>query len=356
VKETLISNGFIQCQSSPSTYFIRDLVDSQKMLAVSTCVDDFRAIDNQAPHLAEKLKNCLVVHYHEVTTSATKTFAGIEYTLYPNGSVLTTQDRYIRRLGDKVGIAHMPPVSNPALKDFFESSVLPADIIPVDLMVYQSLTGSLVQTLKCRDEVRHLISHLCSKNSTPTEGDYRKALHVLRYLYSTPGIGRVFKSNNTDIVIYADAAFAIHEDGTSAGAYIISIGRHSAPFVSYAKSQTDVAPCPMTAEYYSASKSLQQMEHYLQLGQELGFHQSGPVKLILDSQTAINLIKAPEVTKKARHIKAKHHYIRQANQRNVIEIEHTKTQFMRCDNITKIFSNTAFIRGRDGLLNSKANS
>ena len=110
----------------------------------------------------------------------------------------------------------------------------------------------------------------------------------------------------------------------------------------------------MTAEYYSASKAIQEVEHFLQLAVELGFDQGGPVTMFLDCQTAINLIHAPEVTKKARHMKAKHYYIRQACERNVIVIEYVKSALMRCDNITKVFSDSLFKRGRDKMLNRQA--
>jgi hypothetical protein len=217
-----------------------------------------------------------------------------------------------------------------------------------------SLTGALVQMTKTRVEVKHLISHLSSKNISPNEGDYCKAIHVLRYLHSTPGVGPVYKSCTTQRFIYADAAFADQENGASSGAYFECFGEFGAPFSSYAKAQSDVAPNPMTAEYYSASGAIQNVHHFNQFADELGVSQVGPVTLVLDCNTAINLIQAPEVTKKSRHMNSKYHYIRQASERQVVSVKHVNSPQMRCDNITKVFSNSVFTSGRDNMLNRKA--
>ena len=59
-------------------------------------------------------------------------------------------------------------------------------MIPVDSASYSSVTGKLVQFMKTRHDVRLFVSYLCSFNHAPLEGHFRRALHVLRYLASTP--------------------------------------------------------------------------------------------------------------------------------------------------------------------------
>ena len=110
----------------------------------------------------------------------------------------------------------------------------------------------------------------------------------------------------------------------------------------------------MTAEYIAAGSSIKQLAHFLQLADNLGFRQEGPVEVILNYQSAINLIIAPEITKKSRHIKSTHHYIREAKERNVITIKHVVAPDMRCDVCTKIYVNSTLEKKRDNLLNSNA--
>ena len=68
-----------------------------------------------------------------------------------------------------------------------------------------------------------------------------------------------------------------------------------------------------------------------------GFGRDEPAMLYLDCQTAINLAVAPEITKKARHMKAKHHSIRDASQQGIIDIVHVLSPNMRCDAMSKVF-------------------
>ena len=298
VSECLAQDGFVQCVASPSTFLVADPVECGKKAFTTVHVDDFRVCHNDAPSLAEKLRLCLFRRYGDVTDCSSKPYCGVQHTVLPSGAVLLTQDQYIQLVAGRVGVAHMTPVKCP--------------------------------------------------------GDYQKAINTLLYLHSTPGVGPVFKSSTIQRFVYADAAFADQENGSSSGAHFQCFGEFGAPFSTNAKVQADVAVNPMTAEYFSASGAVQSISHFSQFAEELGVPQVGPVTLTLDCQTDTNLVYAPEVTKKSRHMHAKHHYTRQAKERDVISIKHVTSPFMRSDNITKVFSNSVFKSGRDSMLNRKA--
>jgi len=354
VAATLVNDGFIQTLSSPSTYQMSDPLDDGKKIFVNVHVDDFRSIHNEASHLVDKLWACLKTRYSDVSKCISNVYCGVEHLILPNGGVQLTQDNYIKRLASKVGVGHMEPVLNPGFKGFFEPSSTPEDLALVDQTEYMRLTGSLVQTLKTRYDIKHLVSHVCSLNASHNEGDYKKAINILRHLSSTPGTGPVYKSSSTEMFIYSDSSFADQSDGTSGGADFQCIGEFGAPFSASAKAQSEVAPNPMAAEYMSAGHAIQNIKHFLRFGAELGIPQVGPVTMVLDCQTAINLIQAPEVTKKARYMNATHHFIREASSSNIISVKHVKSPLQRCDPITKVFPNALFRKGRDNLLNRKA--
>jgi hypothetical protein len=208
--------------------------------------------------------------------------------------------------------------------------------------------------LKTRDDVRNFVSFLCSKNGAPTEGDYSKAIHVLRYLRSTSRLGRVFQSDSTDLFAYADAAFGFHENGCSSEAFMLSIGRTNAPFYTVARAQSDVASTPMDSEYYVANASCKAIMHYRQLLGDWGWMPTTPTLLAVDSKTAINLMIAPEVTKNARHMLVKHHYIRQLVDRKCVLPLHVTSANMRVDMLTKYLPPKRYLQARDFLLNINA--
>ena len=76
-----------------------------------------------------------------------------------------------------------------------------------------------------------------------------------------------------------------------------------------------------------------------------------PTPLLLDSQTAVNLVNAPAVTKKARHMFVEHHYVRDLAAKGVISVVHVSSDHQRADVMTKYLSASAFQRGRDALFN-----
>ena len=81
----------------------------------------------------------------------------------------------------------------------------------------------------------------------------------------------VFLSTDFQIFTHTDASFASNLDGCSTGAaYFLSpVGDHNSPFLSSAKAQVDVATCPMTAEYYSASDCCKALINFRQLSTDL---------------------------------------------------------------------------------------
>jgi hypothetical protein len=254
-----------------------------------------------------------------------------------------------------VGIDHLPLVELPCDDDFFSLSVRPEDCVLVSGSLYTSLTGSLVHVLQTRDDVRLFVSHLCSKNAAPCEGDYMKAIHLLRYLSSTSHIGRCYRSSSTDIEVFSDAAFFLHSDvGRSSSAYFFCVGSDNAPFHSDARMQSSVATCPMTAEYMGACSACKLIVHLRQLASDLGFPPRGPTRLFLDSQTSINLVVAPEVSRKSRHIPLAYHYIRELTKLGIVIPTYVAGSDMRANVMTKYLPPKQFLRERGSLMNTAA--
>ena len=217
---------------------------------------------------------------------------------------------------------------------------------------YASVTGKLVQFLKTRHDVRLLVSHLCSFNQHPLEGHYRRALHLLRYLASTPGVGCVFSSTDVGLVVYTDAAFGVFRNGFSSTANVFCIGKSNCPFAVSARAQLEMATCPMTAEYYAAGEACRSLLFYRRLMSDLGWPPVGPTPFYVDNKTMISLVLAPQVPLKSRHIDHQFHYIRHLSSQAVLEMIHVPAMHMRANVLTKILPRLRYIRERDSLLNA----
>ena len=181
--------------------------------------------------------------------------------------------------------------------------------------------------------------------------DYKKAIHLLRFIHTTATIGRVFKSSSTQIVAFSDASFANHENGRSAGAFFLCVGPINAPFYSHAKILDSVSACPMTAEYITSNLCCKEFLHYRQFSSELGWIPDSPTPFYMDSQTSINLIIAPEISKKSRFLAVKHHFIRERVSEGDIQPIKLPSADQRADSLTKIFSPSKMIANYRNLLN-----
>ena len=144
--------------------------------------------------LVDVLFAALTARFGPLTSHAIcKVHTGMEFSRFTNGAVVVTQDGAIARAASLVGVSHLPAVVVPVLADFFKLPTGSILCAPVDSIEYSRLTGKLVQFLKTRHEIRQFVSYLCSYNASLLERHYRQAIHILRYLASTPGVGCVVK-------------------------------------------------------------------------------------------------------------------------------------------------------------------
>ncbi len=346
------SANFVSTEHSPMTFLSQHPTDPALKSIASLVVDDILNVDN-CPDLTHRLHQVLRDRFTEITTSPEcSMFAGIEYdVIVSNGrtSVHRHQSKYIVRTARNIGVTHMPPVRELTMPDFFDASVDPSDLHPVNPDLYNKLVGHLIVLFQTRHEIRPFVSHL-SRQTQPNVGDEAKALYLLRYLYSTLEVRCVFDSLSPVFTGTSDAAFAFFENGTSADSSLLSVGKGDGPFYCTAKPQSCVAPDIVAAEYYAVSGLCLAISHFRQLAANLGWTQD-PTVIYMDAQSAINLANAPIVTKKARHMKASFHIIREYVQTQIVQLVHVPSADMRVDVLTKLVSRANFFRGRSALLN-----
>ena len=330
--------GFVSCPSEPQQFVLVDSGDPGLKCIADVTVDDVLILTNVLS-MRTLLIDALTVRFGPLTVNLESTLhTGVELVRLTNGGILLHQDTAIARAASLVGVSHLPAVVTPADASFFLPSFVGVEDVSVSAEEYSSVTGILVHFLKTRADVRLLISYLCSFNHSPREGHFRRALHVLRYLASTPSVGPVFKSSSVELFVFSDAAYCV--------------GRFNAPFYSCARAQSDVATCPMTAEYYSASGACKGIVFHRQLSGELGWLLSSPTTLILDNRTAISLIRAPQVSVKSRHIEQQHHYVRSLHANHTLVVDHVVAALMRANVLSKVLPRARFLAERAMLFNT----
>ena len=341
--------GYRAGQAEPQQ-FVRVAPAGLKSIGNVT-VDDVLILSNST-RLRDILLAALSVRFGPLTVNLeSRMHTGIEMTRLSDDGILLTQDGAIARAASVVGVSLMPPIAVPADLEFFQTAFDAEEAVVVDSAIYSSLTGKLVQFLKTRSDVRLLVSYLCSFNQVPQEGHFRRAIHVLRYLASTPGFGPVFRASDVELVVFTDAAFGVFRNGYSSTGQMFCVGRRNAPFHVVARAQADVATCPMTAEYYSASMACRSIVFFRQVFEDLGWPVVYPIAFYIDNRTCIKLVEAPQVSVKSRHILVQYHYIREFQERKIIRVEHVYACDMRADLLTKVLPKQQFLKARDQVFN-----
>ena len=342
--------GFTPSSVAPMTYVKTSKSDPNIKCIVNAVVDDFKTLDNE-PSLSNSLRDALKKRFTNITyNEVSTTFAGIESRTLDDGGIFHSQNRYITRTAETLGVSELPPVDIPVHDDFFKE-LSGDDLSDFDPTRYQNLIGHLIQTLKTRDDIKTFVSYLSSKNISPKVGHFTRAIHILRYLHSTPEVGRHFKSNSTEIFAHVDTAHANCPDAKSTSAFFLSVGEHNAPFHSEAKSLDHIATCPMSAEYMGYTATCQAIIHYRQLASDLGFKQKNPTTLLSDNKTAISLTEAPEISRKSKHILVRYHYIRELVANNCVILKYTPSAKLRANVMTKYLMRAPFKKERNSLLN-----
>lgn len=218
--------------------------------------------NSNTAELSAELKRVLRSRYGEdvVYNDHSSGVLNIELKRNADHSVTLTMANYIKALLKTAGMDDVPSALSPSLRDLF---LEPTDTTPIDQVMFQKLVGALLYMLPVRFDIRKEVVHLCSRNHAPTQSDQDKLIQVLRYLKGCPDIGPTYSANSTtpgvSILAAADAAHAVHTDGSSQSAHhlYVTTDVNNAPFLVHCGAERKyVTPDPMSAEYISLGKQL----------------------------------------------------------------------------------------------------
>ena len=340
--EVMLSLGYKPTFDNVSIYVKTHPSDPKLRNTVSMHVDDGLGVCSHPPYrdelLAALTKRFGPLKYHAESTS----YTGTHMTRHPSGATTLDMAGYIKRFIADLGLSKLPAVASPSTADLYWPS---KDTRPCDPVLYRHITGGLLYMLKARHDIRQEATYLSSKNHNPTYGDLKKCIRVIAYLNTYPSLGPTYYTTE-GAVLYGkiDSAFGVHSDGRSQSALCLSIGEHSAPFLTRAYRQRNcVSVSPMDAEYVVFSEVGKLIVSLRRFLADLGFpQQPHPTLVGEDNIPAINLAVAPAITGRSRHIFVRHHYIRDLIKLNIVKPYHLGTKEQSIDLLTKPHGPTSF--------------
>ena len=257
-------------------------------------------------------------------------------------TIIIDQEAYIEKILQK----------NSMIKDTFKPTALPMSGYEciteacdednrVDTTDYQRRIGDIMHTIiYSRPDAAFAIAKLAQFMSRPYEHHAAGLKHVLRYLRSTSRLGIKYgPCENQNLVGYSDADYAADKsDRKSTSGFIFSLGGGAVSWAS--KKQRSVSTSTTEAEYLALSTCSKHAVWIGELLRETGFPQylggSGwTTQLKGDNQSALALVKNPQVNDRTKHIDVAYHHIRDLQEKQKIQIEYIPTHQMVADGLTK---------------------
>ena len=216
----------------------------------------------------------------------------------------------------------------------------------VDQREYRSMIGSLLYLTATRPDIQFAVC-LCARfQASPRSSHQTTVQRIFRYLKHTPEFEIWYSaSSSLDLVGFSDADFAgcgIDRKSTSGTCHFLG----SSLICWSARKQSSVAQSITEAEYIAAASCCSQILWIVQTMRDYGVTYKS-VPLMCDSSSAICLAHNPVFHGRAKHIKVRHHFLRDHVEKGEIEMKFIDTERQLADIFTKPLDSSrfAFLRG-----------
>jgi len=323
--------------TSEATLYTRSDLEGN-LIIVSIYVDDI-VYTGSSERLLSEFKREMMQRYEMSDLGLLHHFLGMEI-LQTDQGVFIHQGKYAKSLLSKFGLDDCKPVSIPLatgekLKKVDESEL-------ADEGLYRRIVGSLLYLTATRPDLMYAASLLSRFMTGPTKIHMGAAKRILRYIQGTLSYGIEYvRDQSVTLIGFCDADCAGSEDdnrSTSGYAFSFGIG----VFSWSSMKQNTVILSTAEAEYVSASEATAQSIWLRFVLDDLGEMQAEATPLFCDNMSAISMARNPIFHQRTRHINRKYHFIREALQEGVINIQFCRSEEQLADIFTKALPKDRF--------------
>ncbi|GKC93337.1 putative ribonuclease H-like domain-containing protein, partial [Tanacetum coccineum] len=251
-----------------------------------------------------------------------------------NYGIFISQDKYVTEILKKFGFTDVKTASTPMetqkplLKD--------EDGEEVDVHMYRSMIGSLMYLTSSRPDIMFTVC-ACARYQVNPKVSYLNAVkRIFRYLKGQPKLGVWYlKDYPFDLVAYIDSYYAgasLDRKSTTGGYQFLGCG-----LISWqCKKQTVIANSTIEAEYVATSSCCEQVLWIQNQLLDYGYNFMH-TKIFIDNNNTICIVKNLVFHSKTKHIEIRHHFIRDSNEKKLIQMVKIHTNKNVADLLTKAF-------------------
>lgn len=285
---------------------------------------------------------------------AIRTFVGLRITRdRAAGTITLDQQQYVTCILQQFGYhqckptrtpeatadaERLPGSEHPPAVELPDSGASPGAHPQLTRANYGQAVGCLQWIANCmRPDLAHVVHRLARSLQEPAEADVARARRVMRYLSGTRTLGLTYgAAPNCDLALdaFSDSDWAGDPDdsrSTSGGVLRLC----GAAVVWLSCKQPSVSLSSSEAEFVAAGDVGREIMWLRPFLAELDCPQEEPTPLRIDNQTAIAMTTDQSQFNKRRHIRIKHHYIRELAAEGFLAPRWVPTQDQLADILTK---------------------
>ncbi|GJR04935.1 putative ribonuclease H-like domain-containing protein [Tanacetum coccineum] len=253
--------------------------------------------------------------------------------------IFISQDKYVAEILKKFDFASVKTASTPI--ETQKPLVKDEEASDVDVHLYRSMIGSLMYLTASRPGIMFAVCACSRFQVTPKTSHLSAVKRIFRYLKGKPKLGLWYPKVSTfDLESYSDSDYAganLDRKSTTGGCQFL--GRR---LISWqCKKQTIVATSTTEAEYVAAASCCGQVLWIQNQMLDYGFNFMN-TKIYIDNESTICIVKNPVYHSKTKHIAIRHHFIRDAYEKKLIQVLKIHTDDNVADLLTKAFDVSRF--------------
>ncbi|KAJ9567612.1 hypothetical protein OSB04_003578 [Centaurea solstitialis] len=260
-------------------------------------------------------------------------FLGLQVKQKEDG-ILINQSKYVKDMLTKFGFLDAKSASTP----METHRQLTADVEgeEVDVHQYRSMIGSLMYLTASRPDIMFVVCVCARFQVRPKDSHLQAVKRIFRYLKGQPRLGLWYPYESPfELLAYTDSDYggaSLDRKSTSGGCQFMG-----ARLVSWqCKKQTTVSTSTAEAEYVAAAQCCSQVLWIQNQMLDYGItFLNTPV--YIDNNSAISIVNNPVKHSKTKHIEIKYHFIRDSNEKKLIQVLKVHTDYQYADLFTKSF-------------------
>ena len=323
--------------TSDNCVFVQKFSDDDFIILL-LYVDDMLIIGRNSSRI-DRLKNQLSKAFAMKDLGPAKQILGIRIHRERDAKKLyLSQEKYIEKVLRRFNMDKAKAVSSPLATHFkLNTEQCPStDVEKKDMerVPYASAVGSLMYAMVCtRPDIAYAVGVVSWFLSNPGREHWNAVKWIMRYLRGTSSLRLGFGNEKPLLVGYTDEDMAGDVDTRkSTSGFLITFAGGAVAWQS--RLQKCVALSTTEAEFIAATEACKELLWMKRFLQELGFKQQRYI-VFCDSQSAIHLGKNSSFHARSKHIDVRYHWIRDAINDKLFELEKIHTDHNGSDMLTK---------------------